>query len=274
MKIDEISAPPDWRCVDFISDLHLQASESANFLAWQKYLAHSPADAVFILGDLFELWVGDDAAMDALSADTPEQRFEQQCGNVLRECSKHRKLYFMPGNRDFLIGERFAKACGMQILRDPSVLAFGDERYLLSHGDSLCIADEPYQKFRAMVRDTDWQAQFLATPVEDRLQRARAMRTTSLARQNEQNQAKQERHEWIDIDQPTAVRWMNAARAKHFVHGHTHEGRDHPISSSQGDGTRHVLPDWQVSAIPLVGYALRLSGDSTGTVRTHHVPVS
>ncbi len=270
MIIDEIIAPPNWRRVDFISDLHLQGSEPTNFLAWQKFLTQSQADAIFILGDLFELWVGDDAAMDSSPADGQAEQFEQQCGDVLRECSKQRKLYFMPGNRDFLMGERFALACGMQILQDPSVLAFGEQRYLLSHGDSLCIADEPYQKFRSMVRDPDWQAQFLATPVQERLQRARAMRTTSVARQNEQ---RQERHDWIDIDQPIAIRWMNAARAKHFIHGHTHEGRDHPITSSQGQGTRHVLPDWQVSAIPAVGYALRLSIEPVGNVQTHHIPV-
>ncbi len=269
--MDEIIAPPAWRCVDFISDLHLQASEPANFLAWQKYLAATPADVIFILGDLFELWVGDDAAMDSGGFESQVQQFEQQCARVLLACSGQRKLYFMPGNRDFLIGQRFAQACGMQILNDPSVLAFGHQRYLLSHGDALCIADEPYQKFRAMVRDADWQTQFLATPVEERLQRARVMRTTSLARQNEQTQ---ERHEWIDIDQPTAIGWMDAAHAKHFIHGHTHEGRDHPITSAQGQGTRHVLPDWQVTASPAVGYALRLSVDPSGEVQTHHISVA
>ena len=274
MNIDEIIAPPAWRCVDFISDLHLQASEPANFLAWQKYLAATSADAIFILGDLFELWVGDDAAMDCASANKRSEQFEAQCGDVLSECAKHRKLYFMPGNRDFLIGQRFAQASGMQILRDPSVLAFGGQRYLLSHGDALCIADEPYQKFRAMVRDTEWQVQFLATPVQDRLQRARAMRTTSLARQNEQSKAQQERHEWIDIDPSMAVTWMDAARAKHFIHGHTHEGRDHLIASKQGSGMRHVLPDWQVAAVPPVGYALRLSAGMPGHMQTHHIPVS
>lgn len=271
MIVDEIIAPPAWRCVDFISDLHLQPSEPSNFLAWRKYLAQSPADAVFILGDLFELWVGDDAAMDSSPTNKQTERFETRCGDVLREASKLRKLYFLPGNRDFLLGQRFAQTCGMQILRDPSVLALGHQRYLLSHGDALCIADEPYQKFRSMVRDADWQAQFLATPVQERLQRARAMRTTSLARQNEQAQ---ERHEWIDIDQPTAIGWMDAARAKHFIHGHTHEGRDHPITSKQGLGTRHVLPDWQVTANPAVGYALRLSVYSVGKVQTHHIPVA
>ena len=273
MKIDEISVPLHWRCVDFISDLHLQASEPPNFLAWQRYLAHSPADAIFILGDLFELWVGDDAAMDSSPSGKLAERFEKQCGDLLAECAKSHKLYFMPGNRDFLIGERFAQACAMQILKDPSVLAFGHQRYLLSHGDELCIDDAPYQKFRAMVRDIDWQAQFLATPVEDRLQRARAMRTTSLARQNEQTQARQERHEWIDIDQPTAAAWMDVAHAKHFIHGHTHEGRDHPIASQQGVGVRYVLPDWDASASPARGWALRLSLNPPGEVGTQRVAV-
>ena len=181
MTIDEICAPPAWRCVDFISDLHLQASDAENFSALTNHLAHSPADAIFILGDLFELWVGDDAMMgvtpkgadhvaqqQASSNDSHQtQTFEDRCSEVLRRSAEHRKLFFLPGNRDFLIGERFAQACDMQVLQDPSVFQFGDERYLLSHGDSLCLADEPYQKFRAMVRDPDWQAIFLQKPPQD-----------------------------------------------------------------------------------------------------------
>lgn len=275
MKIDEIHVPPAWRCMDFISDLHLQASDTENLSALTNYLAHTQADAIFILGDLFELWVGDDAVMGTMhtsAADGAEQlSFEERCAQFLRQCAKHRKLFFLPGNRDFLIGERFTKACDMQILQDPSAFQFGDQRYLLSHGDSLCLADEPYQKFRAMVRDPKWLATFFERPAQDRLQLARGMRTTSLARKNEQQHSGQA---WIDIDQPTAIDWMNAAQAKHFIHGHTHEGTDHPITSKQGLGTRHVLPDWHVHEKPAVGYVLRLTADASGMVNTLQIPIT
>ncbi len=275
MKIDEIPVPPAWRCVDFISDLHLQASDADNFLALKKFLANSPADAIFILGDLFELWVGDDAVMHSShgddSNDAQPHSFEELCAQELRECAKRRTLFFLPGNRDFLIGERFAQACNMQILQDPSAFQFGDQRYLLSHGDSLCLADEPYQKFRAMVRDPQWLAAFLLRPVQDRLQLARGMRTTSLARKNDQQHAGEA---WIDIDQPTAIEWMNAAQAKHFIHGHTHEGTDHPTTSKQGLGTRHVLPDWHAQEKPASGYALRLSLGAQGSVNTQHIAIA
>jgi UDP-2,3-diacylglucosamine hydrolase len=284
MMIDEICAPPAWRCVDFISDLHLQASDTENFSALTHHLAHSPADAIFILGDLFELWVGDDAMIGVTPqaedhVGQPEatanngrqkQTFEDRCAQALRRSAEHRKLFFLPGNRDFLIGEHFAQACDMQVLQDPSVFQFGDERYLLSHGDSLCLADEPYQKFRSMVRDPDWQAIFLQKPAQDRLQLARGMRTTSLARKNDQQLVGQA---WIDIDQPTAIQWMNAAHATHFIHGHTHEGRDHVITSKQGQGTRHVLPDWHAGGTPAAGYVLRLNVDASSKVTAHQIPL-
>lgn len=278
MSFDEISAPPAWRCVDFISDLHLQEAEPANFLAWRNYLEHSPADAIFILGDLFEVWVGDDVLIDSSQMSQAERHrglaFEDRCARVLHFSAQQRHLYFMHGNRDFLVGKGLAQACGMQILEDPSALIFGGQRYLLSHGDALCLADEPYQKFRTMVRSQEWQAHFLATPLQERLSQARAMRSASEARKQDMKNAGQA---WIDIDQDAAVQWMDATQARHFIHGHTHEGRDHPITSKQGQGTRHVLPDWCVTASgaqPARGYALRLRLDDDGAVSTHQILVA
>ncbi|MBS7807698.1 UDP-2,3-diacylglucosamine diphosphatase [Variovorax sp. PCZ-1] len=277
MSFDEINAPTAWRCVDFISDIHLQESEPANFLAWRSYLEHSPADAIFILGDLFEVWVGDDclgsARDSSLIARHEGLHFEDRCSRVLHFSAQQHNLYFMHGNRDFLVGQGLAKACGMQILSDPSVLVFGGMRYLLSHGDALCLSDEKYQEFRRMVRSSDWQTQFLATPLQERMQQARVMRAASEARKKDMQTAGEP---WIDIDQAFAKQWMDAAQAQHFIHGHTHEGRDHAISSSQGRGTRFVLPDWQAvnsRTEPARGYALRLSLDDDGLVNTHHIPV-
>jgi UDP-2,3-diacylglucosamine hydrolase len=273
MTFDEIVAPPHWRCVDFISDLHLQESEPANFLAWRTFLERTPADAVFILGDLFEVWVGDDVLSTPRDANLIARHeglhFEDRCCRVLHYCAERSSVYFLHGNRDFLIGERFAQACGMQLLSDPSVLVFGGQRYLLSHGDALCLADTSYQAFRQQVRSAAWQQKFLETPLQERLQQARMMRTQSEARKQDMQTAGQA---WVDIDGPTAAQWMDSARCLHFIHGHTHEGRDHPIQSAQGQGTRHVLPDWHAQGRAPRGYALRLSLTAQGP-STQHIPV-
>lgn len=277
MSFDEIHAPAAWRTVDFISDIHLQESEPANFLAWRRYLEQSPAQAIFILGDLFELWVGDDClgSLGEASLATRHEglHFEERCSRVLHFSAQQRSLYFMHGNRDFLIGQSLAKTCGMQILQDPSVLVYGGLRYLLSHGDALCLADDKYQEFRRMVRSPEWQQNFLATPLQERLQQARVMRAASEARKQDMHAAGEP---WVDVDLAAAAQWMDATKCQHFIHGHTHEGKDHAIHSKQGKGVRHVLPDWHAAATPTSparGYALRLSLDADGLISAHHVPV-
>ena len=133
----ELVAPPAWRTVDLISDLHLQAAEPATVDAWRHYLDTTPADALFILGDLFEVWAGDDAADDATG-------FEAQCGELLQRAARRRPVFFMHGNRDFLIGPAFAARSGFTLLDDPTVLVLLGERWLLTHGDLLCLEDTEY----------------------------------------------------------------------------------------------------------------------------------
>jgi UDP-2,3-diacylglucosamine hydrolase len=259
-----LHAPAAWRSVDFISDLHLQESEPANFLAWRRYMQNTPADAVFILGDLFEVWVGDDVLPahtgdNALSCHEGLQ-FEERCRRVLVECAQDKALFFICGNRDFLVGSAFLAACSMQALPDPTVLTFGKQQYLLSHGDALCLADTEYQAFRTQVRSAVWQADFLARPLSERLQMARGMRVQSEAR-------KQQGAPWIDVDPAETARWMRESGAQHMVHGHTHEGLDHLLptarsensSTSASPGTRHVLCDWHADASPARAQVLRLS---------------
>src|SRR5687768_9084037 len=123
----ELVAPAAWHTVDLLSDLHLQASDAATFDAWRGYLQTTPADAIFILGDLFEVWVGDDAAA--------EPGFEAQCAELLRTAAEHRPVFFMHGNRDFLVGAAFAAQCKLTLLDDPTVLVLHGRRWLLSHGD-------------------------------------------------------------------------------------------------------------------------------------------
>jgi UDP-2,3-diacylglucosamine hydrolase len=274
MSFDEIVAPLQWRCIDFISDLHLQESEPANFLAWRTFLERSPADAIFILGDLFEVWVGDDVLSTPRDANLIARHeglhFEDRCCRVLHFCAERSNVYFMHGNRDFLIGQDFLNASGMQLLSDPSVLVFGGQRYLLSHGDALCLEDKEYLAFRQQVRAPQWQLNFLQTPLQERLQQARMMRTQSEMHKQGMQAAGQP---WVDIDPAMAVEWMNHTRSLHFIHGHTHEGRDHVIESAQGQGTRHVLPDWHVQAEPKRGHALRLSL-AADSVNAQHIAVA
>jgi UDP-2,3-diacylglucosamine hydrolase len=224
---NEFEAPSDWRAIDFISDLHLSAALPRTFDAWAAHLRHTPADAVFILGDLFELWVGDDARTRA---------FESRCVEALAAAASHRRMAFMVGNRDFLVGPALLRDAGMMGLPDPTVLGAWGRRLLLSHGDALCLADTPYQAFRAQVRDAAWQAEFLARPLAERLQIAAGLRAAA-TRQRFDGAAS------ADVDAAEAVRWMHALGAAELVHGHTHR----PGSGSLAPGfKRHVLSDWDL----------------------------
>ena len=232
---------------------------------------------MFILGDLFEVWVGDDilrhqtndsATPSNLATRHQGTHFEDRCARVLHHAAQHKALYFMHGNRDFLFGSSALQTCGMQLLADPTVLEFAGLHYLLSHGDALCLGDTDYQTFRAMVRTDKWQQDFLNRPLLERLQIARGLRAQSEAR-------KLQGGPWIDLDSHATSQWMNAASAHHMIHGHTHEGVDHPINSAQGTGVRHVLCDWHADAQPPRAQVLRLSrakvtqGAQPATATTH-----
>ncbi|QFZ87763.1 UDP-2,3-diacylglucosamine diphosphatase [Variovorax paradoxus] len=238
----ELVAPPAWRTVDLISDLHLQASELATFEAWQGYLQTTPADALVILGDLFEVWVGDDAA------DQPG--FEAQCVELLQRAAQRMPVFFMHGNRDFLVGKAFAAQCGLTLLDDPTVLVLHGERWLLSHGDALCLDDTEYLQFRAQVRTPEWQAAFLARPLEERRALARAIRTQSEDRKRDPSAL------WADVDANAAREWLQRAGASALIHGHTHRPAVHDL----GHGLRRiVLSDWDVAAHPPRAQLLCLS---------------
>lgn len=224
----EFAASRDWKAVDFIADLHLCEVLPRTFEAWAAHLLRTPADAVFILGDLFEVWVGDDART---------LPFERQCVDVLAEASSQRRLAFMVGNRDFLLGAAMLRDTGMMGLPDPSVLCAWGRRVLLSHGDELCLDDRPYQAFRAEVRSPAWQRQFLAKPLSERLAVAAEIRRESSARRRFDGDSS------ADVDAAAAVCWMRAMGAAEMVHGHTHR----PGSNVLAPGfKRHVLSDWDL----------------------------
>jgi UDP-2,3-diacylglucosamine hydrolase len=237
----ELRSPAAWRTIDFISDLHLQPAEPGTFNAWRRYMGSTPADALFILGDLFEVWVGDDAAA--------VPGFAAECGDVLRAAAARTALFFMPGNRDFLVGAHFLDLCGTTLLADPSVLHFDGRRWLLTHGDALCLADTEYMEFRAQVRNAAWQAEFLAKPLAQRQAIARALRQQSEAR-------KRSGVEYPDVDGAAAQAWLQAAGAQALIHGHTHRPADHRLGPR---GWRAVLSDWDAAALPARQQVLRLT---------------
>jgi UDP-2,3-diacylglucosamine hydrolase len=160
----------------------------------------------------------------------------------------------MHGNRDFLVGPRFLSDCGVHALSDPCLLQWGEQCILLSHGDALCLDDSAYQAFRQQVRSADWQTEFLAKPLHERLALARAMRA----------QSESQKHSgavYADADALMALNWLHAAEADRLVHGHTHQPADHPL----GSGQRHVLSDWSLDHAPARAQVFRLQrgGDFT-----------
>ncbi len=235
-------APSHWRTIELLSDVHLCEQAPRTFEAWRTQLLSSDADAVLMLGDLFEVWVGDDARAGP---------FEQRCIDVMREASAQRTLAFMQGNRDFLLGEAMRAASGLEGLPDATVLSAFDRRVVLTHGDALCLEDTDYQRFRATVRSTAWQTDFLSRPLPERQRLARAMRDASTA-----HQAKHPPALWADVDTAAALHLLDAAGSDTLVHGHTHRPGMTPLSAT---AVRLVLSDWDFDGDAPRGDVLRLT---------------
>ena len=241
--LHEIDAPDDWQTIEFISDLHLSEQQPRTVAAWTDYLARSSADAIYILGDLFEVWIGDDARRDG--------RFEHRAAQTLAAAARRRTIGFMAGNRDFLLGADMLAYCGVVRLPDPTLLSAWGRRVLLTHGDELCLGDKPYQAFRRQVRSAAWRSDFLRQPLATREQLARQMRDASEAGKRQRPAT-----EWSDVDATAALAWLRAAGSQELVHGHTHR----PGSEILAPGfTRHVLSDWDCDAAPVRAQVLRLT---------------
>jgi len=227
--IHALPAAAGWSEIDFISDIHLATDMPRTFEAWSAYLLGTTADAVFILGDLFDVWVGDDSRVEG---------FEAQCAAVLKQAARQRGIGFMVGNRDFLLGDAMLADCGLFALPDPTLLEAFGQRVLLTHGDALCLDDTEYQRFRAMVRNPQWQAMALGLPLTERRRLAAQMRHVS-----EQRNADGMLPEAADIDTGAAAGWLRAADSHLLVHGHTHRPGSAPLEAGS---VRHVLTDWDL----------------------------
>ena len=249
--------------IDFISDLHLQPSEMPSFNAWAQYMRSTPASHLFILGDFFEVWAGDDFLESA------HAEFENRCIQVLNEQSSRISIYFMAGNRDFLLKEKALKSAHMQELSDPCLLRAQGKSFVLSHGDAMCLSDVEYLKFREMVRDERWQSQFLSKPLEERLAIAKAMRLKSeeeKARYRKAFEASKSGQETQgfqanqfmglhDVDAESANTVLESFQCDTLIHGHTHRPGEYPLRNNK---RRIVLSDWDASSTPPRLEALRL----------------
>jgi UDP-2,3-diacylglucosamine hydrolase len=220
-------APRGWRSIELLSDVHLCEQTPRTFDAWRRQLLDSDADAILMLGDLFEVWVGDDAR---------DGGFERRCVEVMHAASERRVLGFMPGNRDFLVGNAMLTACGAEALADATVLGAFGRAVVLTHGDALCLDDIDYQRFRDQVRSAGWQEDFLARPLFERQRIARAMRDANPAPQAALSPVL-----WADVDPAAALQLLDAAGSDTLIHGHTHRPGATQLSATSA---RHVLSDW------------------------------
>lgn len=210
----------------FISDLHLDPSRPRVSAALEDFLlAHYDCERLYILGDLFEAWVGDD----------DDSHLSLATAKMLRGFSAAGpELYIMVGNRDFLLGEAFCAAVGASLLPDPTVIDLYGTPVLLMHGDSLCTGDGEYQAFRRMARDPDWQAELLGRSLEER--RALASQLRTMSREANSNKAE----DIMDVTPAEVERVMREHRVSQLIHGHTHR----PARHTEPGGTRWVLGDW------------------------------
>lgn len=215
----------------FISDLHLSPDMprvSAGFLALLGQIRG--ADALYVLGDLFESWVGDDHA----------DEYNQRILVAFRALADSgTRLYFVHGNRDFLLGQAFAEATGGRLLPESQVVEAFGQKLLLMHGDQLCTGDEKYMAFRAQSRDPAWQATMLGNPLEQRLMIASMWRMQSKA--NNANKPEN----IMDVTPAEAERVLRESGARTLLHGHTHRPGIHELKVDGEAAQRLVLGDWR-----------------------------
>lgn len=214
----------------FISDLHLSHQVPAVVDGFYGFLRSTAANAerLYILGDFFDAWIGDDE-------DDP---LVQEIKTQLRQYSQHCATFFLHGNRDFLIGDKFARDTGVTLLPEQSMIDLYGRQTLLMHGDTLCTRDTEYMQFRTMVRSPQWQQQVLALPLQHRRQMAADLRQKSLS----MNAIKAE--DIMDVTPEEVVKVMAAQQAELLIHGHTHRPATHALDVNGKRAERWVLGDW------------------------------
>ncbi|SIT72494.1 UDP-2,3-diacylglucosamine hydrolase [Ectothiorhodosinus mongolicus] len=215
----------------FIADLHLEAARTAasdHFLTFLDGPARQ-ADALYILGDLFEYWVGDD---------DPAAFFDPAIKRLKALAADGLKIAFCHGNRDFLVGPALAERMRAELLGDETLIEHQGQRVLLMHGDTLCTDDTDYQKLRHQLHSPQWQQAFLSLPLTQRHEQARALRAQS------QEAQVSKASDIIDVNDTAVTEAIQRHRANVLIHGHTHRPARHELSIDGREVTRWVLPDW------------------------------
>jgi UDP-2,3-diacylglucosamine hydrolase len=217
----------------FISDLHLSADHPHSLMAFQRFITTlaPQAEALYILGDLFEYWAGDDHRHDP---------FHAQVINALHDLAAHCiNIYLMHGNRDLLMGDELAQACHATLLPDPTLLDMYGIPTLLSHGDKLCTDDIEYQKFRAQVHSAEFQKNFLAQPLAARKAYIEQLRQQSTSAKQGKDSA------IMDVNDDAVAALLREYHYPRLIHGHTHRPKRHEHMVDGHRCERWVLSDWE-----------------------------
>ncbi len=212
----------------FISDCHLDSRRPQVTRCLLDFLREraAGAQALYILGDLFEVWLGDDEPADDLI----------EVITALARIAEDTELAFLAGNRDFLLGQAFADRVGMRLLQEPEILELGSRRVALMHGDLLCTDDHDYQAFRREVRNPAWQSSFLARPLDERRRIAAQLRSDSSEAMANKPAA------IMDVNQGAVEDCFDRLQVDTILHGHTHRPAVHDLPAGK---SRYVLGDWQ-----------------------------
>ena len=214
----------------FISDLHLDKDRPKVIRYFIDFLNNLESDieSLYILGDFVEYWVGDDDPGDGL----------KEVFSSIKKKSNDIPIYFMHGNRDFMISEKFCNHHGMKFLKDPTKIKLYGKKILLMHGDTLCVDDIEYQKFRTMVRSASWQNEMLKKSLEERINLAKMLRAKSLSETNTKNEV------IMDVNDDEVINQLRKYDVDMIIHGHTHRPNIHKIISERKEYKRIVLGDW------------------------------
>ena len=240
----------------FISDVHLQADAPRTAQAFLEFLGRSrDVPQLYLLGDLFEYWAGDDDLNAPFNAGVVAALRALHDAGVA--------IFWIAGNRDFLVGERFARAAGVSLLADPSIITVGGRRIVIAHGDLQCTDDVDYQAFRAKVRSPQWQQDFLAQPLAQRLALIGRMREGSRLAQHAKTAA------IMDVNAQAIEALFLQSGTDLMIHGHTHRPAQHVHVVDGVRHERHVLPDWDCESDQQRGGGLAI--DATGAL--HRVPL-
>ncbi len=235
----------------FISDLHLQESLPRTTEAFLRFLEQhaTHASQLYLLGDLFEYWAGDDDLA------TP---YNWQIAEAIRRVSDAgTEIFWIAGNRDFLAGDALASAAGMTLLPDPFVASIAGRQIVLAHGDAQCTDDVSYMAFRNMVRQPEWQQKFLAQSLVQRKAIIAGVRAESRSSQQTKSM------EIMDVNAVAITSLFDTTQTSLMIHGHTHRPARHEYSHEGGLRVRYVLPDWECDTEPTRGGWIAVESDGS-----------